>query len=433
MKFTRSIRFRIIIACIVFALIVSIIFGFILKKSIKINADEQFNWHTQKEMVHFLEEYKKDQNTKFNLPRGKILIGKEKDAIKYLKNMIDKKNATFTEQKLEDIPLKRFQNTTEKGYTFYYYDFEKTVIYLIKAPILDDKSLNMYYFINLTGFNTTDNMGANIALNFFFVVIILILILAILIGFYIAKRVLLPLTNLSSNVDKIEIGEYKSNVKDYYNDEIGFLAKTIDTFVVRTSKFIQREKAFTRDASHELRTPVASSQAALDVAFALPQGQDPKMQKVLNRIQRANKNMTHLIESFLILGREKQKNSNKLSFNLKELVDNSIIKNSYLLKSSDIKYKNHIKEELTITLNKDYLSIVIDNIIRNAFVHMEEGTLDINFTNNSFIVQDSGEWFDEKKELGIGLNIVKRICKEEKWKLSISTKKDIGTIIEISF
>lgn len=431
MKFVKSIRFRIIIACIFFALIVSIFFGVILEKSIKINVDEQFNWHTQKEMTYFLDQYKKNKESKFDLAKGKILIAKQKDALEYLKNMIDKESRTFTEKTFENIPFKRFHKVTEKGYIFYYYDFKKTVVYLLKAPL--DNDLNMFYFIDLTGFDRTDNMGANIALKAFLAVIIIILILAILIGFYIAKKVLTPLTNLASNVDKIDVGKYKSNVQDYYDDEIGFLAKKIDSFVKRTTEFIQREKAFTRDASHELRTPVASSQAALDVAYELPQGQDPKMLKILNRIKRANKNMTHLIESFLILGRETQKNRVKQSFNLKELVDHSIIKNSYLLNSSEIKYENIICKKLTFTLNKEYLSIVIDNLIRNAFVHMQEGELTISAENNSIIIHDSGEWFNEDKELGIGLNIVKRICKEEYWNLSIFTKKDKGTFIKIEF
>jgi len=428
-KFTQSIRFRIVTACVVFALIVSMFFGFILKKSIQINTDEQFNWHTQKEISYFLEQYKEDDNTKFEIARGQIIIASEKDAIKYLKNMIDINSRTFTEQILEDIPSKRFHKETDKGYTFYYYDFKETVVYLLKAQLQND--LNMYYFVDITGFDRTDNMGANIALNAFFILLILILILAFIFGFYIAKKVLVPLTNLTSNVDRIDIGKYKSNVPDYYNDEIGFLAKKIDSFIKRTAEFVEREKSFTRDASHELRTPIASSQAALDVAYELSEGQNPKMHKILNRIQRANKNMTHLIESFLILGRETKKHKDKLSFNLKELVDNSINKNSYLLNSTQIKYENRINEKLIFTLHEEYLSIVIDNLIRNAFIHMQEGKLIIDTKENSFLVYDSGEWFDENKELGIGLNIVKRICKEENWNLTISTTKGKGTKIEI--
>lgn len=432
MKFTKSIRFRIIVACIVFALIVSSLFGLILALSIKINADEQFNWHMEKEMAYFLEEYKKNKKVEFNLSRGKIIIGKEKEAIKHLKNMIDSQSNTFSEQTLESIPLKRFHKVTEEGYTFYYYDSKVNVVYLLKAP-LSSEDLNIYYFIDLTGFDRSDNMGANISLKFFFVMLISILLLAVFIGLYIAKKVLIPLTNLTSNVDKIDIGKYKSNVNDYYHDEIGFLAEKIDSFVKRTADFVQREKSFTRDASHELRTPIASSQAALDVAFALSEGQNPKMQKILNRIQRANKNMTHLIESFLILGRETQKNRDTLPFMPKELVNTSINKNSYLLNSKNITYKNQINKELIFNLHKEYLTIVIDNLIRNAFVHMQEGELIISAENDLIIIHDSGEWFGENKELGIGLNIVKRICKEEDWNLSISTEKGLGTKIEIKF
>ncbi len=432
MRFTQSIRFRIVTSCVIFALIVSIILGFLTALTVRINADEQFNWHTQKEMEQFLTQYEKDKNTKFNLARGKVFVGDEKDAVKYLNSILTKKSKNFTEQTLNDIPTKRFHKTIKNGYTFYYYDFKENEIYILQAPIKNIKNQNMYYFIELTGFNFADNMGANISLYYFFSLVLIILVLSIFIGFYIAKKVLVPLTNLTSNVDKIDIGEYKSNINDYYNDEIGFLARKIDSFVKRTAEFVQREKAFTRDASHELRTPVASSQAAIEVAFELPEGNTPQMKKTLNRIKRANKNMTHLIESFLIMGREKQKDIKDISFNLKELVDNSIEKNQYLLKSPNIKYKNKIDEKLILTLHKNYLSIVVDNIIRNAFTHMQEGSMEIKATNNSFIVLDTGEWFKED-ELGIGLNIVKRICKEEDWNLSISTKKGIGTKIEINF
>ena len=433
MKFTQSIRFRIVAACIVFALIVSIISGALLALTIRINADEQFNWHTQQEMTHFLKRYEENKDIQFDLARGKVLVGSEDDAIEYLNSILTQASKDFKETKLKEIPSKRFQKTIDIGYTFYYYDFKQNEIYILQAPIKDNKNLSMYYFIELTGFDVADNMGANISLNFFFVLIVIILLFAVFIGFYIAKKVLLPLTNLTQNVDKIDVGKYESNVCEYYNDEIGFLARKIDVFVKRTAEFVQREKAFTRDASHELRTPVASSQAALDVAYALPEGQNPTMQKVLNRIQRANKNMTHLIESFLILGRETQKNRKKQVFNLKELVDNSINKNLYLLTSQEIQYENRIDEKLTLTLHKEYLSIVIDNLIRNAFIHMQDGLVYIDLTERTLIIHDSGEWFDKNKEFGIGLNIVKRVCKEENWKFSIGTTKDVGTKVQIEF
>lgn len=432
MKFTQSIRFRIILACIIFALIVTMIFGLILAVSIKINSDEQFNWHIEKEATHFLEQYKKNKNTSFASSRGSVFfINKTKAISKINETLGNRTNPTI--KSLKDLDSLEFKMITKDGYFVYIFSQNGNKIYVLEAELDDSSSLNFYYVIDLSGFNRADNMGANISINIFFIMILIVLVFALAIGFYIAKKVLVPLTNLSSNVDKIDIGEYKSNTDEYYNDEIGFLAQKIDTFVNRTRDFVEREKAFTRDASHELRTPVASSLAALDVAYALIQSKDPKMKKILDRIQRANKNMTHLIESFLILGREKQKLTKKLTFYLRDLVNDSINKNSYLLNSLEIKYLNNIDKNIKLTLHKEYLSIVIDNIVRNAFVHMQEGVLNIDAKDGFLIVHDSGEWFNTINDVGIGLNIVKRICKEKNWNLSIVTTKNKGTMIKIQF
>ena len=431
MKFLKSIRFRIIVACIIFALIVSTIFGFILLLTIKINSDEQFNWHVEKEMSLFLKQYEKNRNIEFKTTRGIVIVASESKAIEQLKKIINIKN--IKERELKNIDFKKYHKVLKNGFVSYKYCFKEHTVYLLESSIKGLENSKLYYFINLTGFDETNNMGANIAIKIFLIVISIIVVIAILAGFYITKKVLSPLTALAENVDKIDIGEYRSNLNDYYNDEIGFLAEKIDSFVERSAKFLEREKAFTRDASHELRTPITSSQAALDVAFTLPEAQNSKMEKVLLRIQRANRNMIHLIESFLILGREKELKNRETTFNLRELVDSSINKNIYLLNSSKIDYKNEIDKNLTFTLRKNYLSIVVDNIVRNGFIHMQEGSLILDATSNSFIAYDSGEWFDESKELGIGLSIVKRISKRESWKFLISTVKNRGTKIEIEF
>ena len=431
MKLTKSLRFRIIIACVVFALIVSTVFGFILNKSIKFTADEQFNWYIEKEMDYFVQEYNLNKNIEFNDHRGMVIVSDEKAAINQIQTIIGVFDINSNIKRLQDLSFKSYKLNTKNGYFNYVFKYQEKNIYLLKANLKD--SLGIYYIVDFTGFNKHDNKGANISTNMFFIMIVVIFVFAIFIGLYIAKKVLEPLTNLTDNVDKIDIGEYKSNVGKYYNDEIGFLAKRIDSFVDRTAKFVEREKAFSRDASHELRTPVASSQAALDVALALPQGQDPKIKKILQRIQRANKNMTHLIESFLILGREKQENKDEIEFNLKELVDTSIKKNNYLINSTAIRYENNIDETLSFKLSKEYLSIIINNLIRNAFTHMQDGTLFIDASDSQILLSDTCEWFDDSQELGIGLNIVKRICKEENWKFNISTIKNIGTQIKIEF
>lgn len=421
---TKSIRFRIIIACIFFALIVCIIFSLVLMRSIIINSDEQFNWYIEKELDYLSKQYHNNEYIEINKFRGVVIVSDETTAIKQLTKMLKIKDESKN-MKLTDFPFKNYHFNTPTGYINYMYTYKNKSIYIMQSPIVNSKN-SIFYFVDFSGFNKINNMGANITIKIYLVMLSIILILAVLIGLYIAKKVLSPLTKLSLNVDNINTNTYRNNSSEYYDDEIGFLAKKIDSFV-------EREKAFTRDASHELRTPIATSQAALTVAYTLIKKENPKLVKVLNRIQRANKNMTHLIESFLIMGREHSKEIKIQNFKLKDLIDKSIEKNKYLLNSKKIEYKNRIDKDLIIELNKDYLSIVIDNIIRNAFIHMQDGFLIINGTNSFISIYDSGEWFHKDTELGIGLNIVERICKEQEWKFMIKTIKNKGTEINVKF
>ena len=49
------------------------------------------------------------------------------------------------------------------------------------------------------------------------------------------------------------------------NAEVDVMIDAIDSFTERLDTFIERERIFTRDASHELRTPIAVFKGSLDL------------------------------------------------------------------------------------------------------------------------------------------------------------------------
>lgn len=85
---TKSIRFRIIIACIFFALIVCIIFSLVLMRSIIINSDEQFNWYIEKELDYLSKQYHNNEYIEINKFRGVVIVSDETTAIKQLTKML---------------------------------------------------------------------------------------------------------------------------------------------------------------------------------------------------------------------------------------------------------------------------------------------------------------------------------------------------------
>jgi signal transduction histidine kinase len=75
------------------------------------------------------------------------------------------------------------------------------------------------------------------------------------------------------------------------DDEVGRLARTMNTMLERLQRATDRERAFVGDASHELRSPVAAMRAQLEVTRA-----DPEL---LDEVLR----MEGLIENLLLLAR----------------------------------------------------------------------------------------------------------------------------------
>jgi signal transduction histidine kinase len=191
--------------------------------------------------------------------------------------------------------------------------------------------------------------------------------IGLLIGFWIVKQVVSPLTRLATSVDADNYKAYQPNQGKYFNDEIGFLARRIDSFVSKAHDMMNREKAFSRDVNHELRTPLASSRAAIELALVTPLDKPENLHKYLQRAARANVDMSHLIETFLLLGREKDASNSQTTFNLHQLVEDSFAKHDYLKRDDAVNCINVISPDLTLISSQRYLAIIVDNVLRNAF------------------------------------------------------------------
>ena len=205
---------------------------------------------------------------------------------------------------------------------------------------------------------------------------------------------------------------------------------------------IEREKAFSRNVSHELRTPLASSRAAIELALSAPAGQEENMNKFLNRAKRANADMTHLIETFLLLGRENIDEKVQNEFNLHDLVKDSFNKHNYLKKTSQIECINLIPTQCMLNTSEQYLAIVIDNLIRNAYQHTYQGSISVSINRSCIFVEDTGEGMANSHAFtkepnnvldksGVGLAIVTRLCEKLEWQFSIDIEREQGTGIFI--
>lgn len=87
------------------------------------------------------------------------------------------------------------------------------------------------------------------------------------------------------------------------DDEIGRLAATMNQMLDRLESASERQKRFVSDASHELRTPIATVRHELDVARSSPR---IDIDGLIEDIDEENRRMQHLVDDLLLLAREDQ-------------------------------------------------------------------------------------------------------------------------------
>lgn len=449
MKLLQSIRFRIIIACILFAITTSIFFGYLVIYGLKFNEDEMFNWYIAQEAEKLVQFYNISSKLSIHsLSDGQIIIANEENALKKISTYYSSLPMLNEFEYIDDINSKYHGLVgpvykTEQGFTIYEFEYGETLLHILKAKIKKNDLQSLYYIVDVTGFGKSENYSAANVYERFIYTLIFILVLAVIIGLQLAKQVVSPLTRLTQSVDGVGHGGYNLSTESYYNDEVGYLAKKIDSFVIRTRDFVAREKTFTRDASHELRTPIASSRAALELVQSLPESKNAEMEKYLSRIERANKDMTHLIETFLLLGREQEDSTKHINFNLFKLVNLAFEKHEHLIKSNSVQWENSVPNKLILCGPEPYLSIVIDNVVRNALQHTVNGSINVSVEGGDILVADTGEGINATntssmyelnimEKAGFGLSIVQRICTNQGWGLGIESKTESGTLVTIT-
>lgn len=101
------------------------------------------------------------------------------------------------------------------------------------------------------------------------------LALAIAGAYLLAKRAIRPITEITKAAEAIRAGDLSQRITGIATqDEIQELADTFNTMLHRLQASFTRERQFTAEASHELRTPVAViSACAEELQKDLPQGE----------------------------------------------------------------------------------------------------------------------------------------------------------------
>ena len=265
------------------------------------------------------------------------------------------------------------------------------------------------------------------------------------------KRGAQPINELASGIDSIKDDDLTVRLEEAgVLEELTPIVSGMNLFLDRLEGSFNRERGFTSDAAHELRTPLAGLKSTIEVALAKErEGIEyretlEKSLEIVNQLENLVKNLLALAR--LESGREKA-TSNEIQLE-------SLILDSWALCSEDALNK-HIETSFDLgngrmTLVDDkLLSQVLEELFRNAVYYTDEGgsirinlshergetRLRISNTGSKVSAGEGARVFDRfwrgsysrddtGMRFGLGLPIVKKIAETMDMQVKVQTEMD---------
>jgi signal transduction histidine kinase len=248
-----------------------------------------------------------------------------------------------------------------------------------------------------------------------------------------------------ANIERVQSLE----VPEDADDEVRELTDALLRYSKRLAHFLERERQFTRDASHELRSPLTVIRMAASLLLEDPALSDSG-RRTATRIQRACHDMEELTNAFLLLARESETGLPVDAVCVNDLVAEEIERAKLLAAEKPVTAEVRATQRLFVDAPEKVLSILIGNLLRNAFSYTEAGQVTVQIAGRQVRIQDTGVGMPQGKveEMfrpfvrgegnrraghGVGLTIVRRLSDRFGWPIRIESQPGVGTTVEISF
>ncbi|MBK6658800.1 MAG: HAMP domain-containing histidine kinase [Proteobacteria bacterium] len=228
--------------------------------------------------------------------------------------------------------------------------------------------------------------------------------------------------------------------------EIETLSHALSHLMGRVDQLIERERNFTREASHELRSPLTVILMASDNLLGRPL--DDSARAMVEKIRGAAQDMVELTEALLLLAREHEGQLATEVVSVNQVLRQELARCRMIFEAKHLEFRFDESVDLELDAAPRLLAIVLGNLLRNACAYTDAGVIIIAVDAHRVTIRDSGIGMS-KENLGrlftpyfrvsqargsghgIGLTLVKRISDRFGWRLDIASEPERGTMVEV--
>ena len=234
------------------------------------------------------------------------------------------------------------------------------------------------------------------------------LVIALTIAYFVSKSMTSPIREMKEIAQRLASGDFSRKVRIKNKDELGELAKSLNTMAdelqakIENLKRLDRVRTdFVANVSHELKTPLTLIKGYIETLEDKAINDKEKAGKFISIIKDHTNRLSNIIDDLLSLSElELSRDSiDKSEFDLKSLIGDIVLGFGHALAAKQQKLTIESQgQDFKIKADRDKIEQVFVNLIDNAIKYTEDGGL-----IRICLVQQNGEVVVTVEDNGIGI------------------------------
>ena len=286
----------------------------------------------------------------------------------------------------------------------------------------------------------------------------ILILLAVLLIHFITDRMLAPLKTVEETARDIAGGkDLDRRIENIHTrDEVGQLADTFNQMMEKLEESFERERRFTSDASHELRTPTSVILAQTEYTLEKERSAG-EYKEALEVVERQGRRMSALIGDMLDFSRM---DLSADRYPMEELDFSALVEETagslQPVGASRVRYRVAVEDGICVEGHAGLLSRLLQNLVSNAYRYgKEDGMIEVTLQKLAgepvLSVRDDGPGIppEEQEKIferfyrsdasrsqegtGLGLSLVKKIAELHGAQVALESEVGRGSCFKIIF
>ena len=276
-------------------------------------------------------------------------------------------------------------------------------------------------------------------------------LIAILLSYFVTRRLVTPLVHLKEQVKIVERREFDQLREIKASGEIKDVATSVNEMALELQRYIDSQQTFFQNASHELKTPLMTIQGYAegirDKVFT-----EEQATKGLDVIAAEVNRLKELINEMTLLAKldSTRAGAEKVNVNLKNLIEQVIDRTLPYATEQNVSLSYTCIQSVHLLADEDKLLRALLNIVMNG-VRYAKSEVVINVHEDkqkiSIIITDDGDGISEEikpylfhrfvkgrdGDTGLGLAISRAIIEQSNGRIKVVNKVESGAEFSLEF